>query len=50
MKVSAATTAAARMHAFEILVGPYAVAHLRLTQLASSRKAAPCRMTAYTST
>ena len=32
MKVSAATTAAARMHAFEILVGPYAVAHLRLTQ------------------
>ncbi|MHB8781825.1 MAG: type ISP restriction/modification enzyme [Desulfobacteria bacterium] len=33
MKVSAATTAASRMHAFEILVGPYAVAHLRLTQL-----------------
>jgi hypothetical protein len=33
MKVQAATTAAARMHAFEILVGPYAVAHLRLTQL-----------------
>ncbi len=32
MKVSAATTAAERMHAFEILVGPYAVAHLRLTQ------------------
>ncbi|HYN74412.1 MAG TPA: N-6 DNA methylase, partial [Candidatus Methanoperedens sp.] len=32
MKVSAATTAAARIHAFEILVGPYAVAHLRLTQ------------------
>jgi len=32
MKVSAATTAAARVHAFEILVGPYAVAHLRLTQ------------------
>ena len=33
MKVQAATTAATRMHAFEILVGPYAVAHLRLTQL-----------------
>lgn len=33
MKVQAATTAASRMHAFEILVGPYAVAHLRLTQL-----------------
>jgi len=33
MKVLAATTAASRMHAFEILVGPYAVAHLRLTQL-----------------
>ena len=32
MKVSAATTAAANMHAFELLVGPYAVAHLRLTQ------------------
>jgi hypothetical protein len=32
MKVSAATTAAANMHSFEILVGPYAVAHLRLTQ------------------
>lgn len=32
MKVLAATTAAANMHAFEILVGPYAVAHLRLTQ------------------
>lgn len=33
MKVQAATTAASRIHAFEILVGPYAVAHLRLTQL-----------------
>lgn len=32
MKVSAATNAAANIHAFEILVGPYAVAHLRLTQ------------------
>lgn len=32
MRASAATTAAANMHAFEILVGPYAVAHLRLTQ------------------
>ncbi len=32
MRVSAATTAAANIHAFEILVGPYAVAHLRLTQ------------------
>lgn len=32
MKVSAATNAAANIHAFEILVSPYAVAHLRLTQ------------------
>ena len=32
MRVSAATNAAANIHAFEILVGPYAVAHLRLTQ------------------
>ncbi|MBD2185851.1 type ISP restriction/modification enzyme [Aerosakkonema funiforme] len=32
MRVAAATTAAANIHAFEILVGPYAVAHLRLTQ------------------
>lgn len=32
MRVSAASTAAANIHAFEILVGPYAVAHLRLTQ------------------
>ncbi|MEB3160631.1 MAG: type ISP restriction/modification enzyme [Synechocystis sp.] len=32
MRVSAATTAATNIHAFEILVGPYAVAHLRLTQ------------------
>ena len=32
MKASAATNAAANIHAFEILVGPYAVAHLRLTQ------------------
>ncbi|MFM6003710.1 MAG: hypothetical protein ACKPB7_10635, partial [Sphaerospermopsis kisseleviana] len=32
MKVSAATNAAANIHAFEILVGHYAVAHLRLTQ------------------
>lgn len=31
-RVSAATTAAKNMHAFELLVGPYAVAHLRLTQ------------------
>jgi len=38
MKVQAATTAAARMHAFEILVGPYAVAHLRLTQLLVSEE------------
>ena len=29
---AAATRAAAGVHAFEILVGPYAVAHLRLTQ------------------
>jgi hypothetical protein len=32
IRASAATTAASNMHAFEILVGPYAVAHLRLTQ------------------
>lgn len=32
MRVSAASTAATNIHAFEILVGPYAVAHLRLTQ------------------
>ncbi|PDW03146.1 type ISP restriction/modification enzyme [Candidatus Viridilinea mediisalina] len=31
-RASAATTAAEQMHAFELLVGPYAVAHLRLTQ------------------
>ena len=31
-RASAATTAANNMHAFELLVGPYAVAHLRLTQ------------------
>ncbi|GAB4201497.1 MAG: hypothetical protein OHK0022_23590 [Roseiflexaceae bacterium] len=31
-RVSAATIAARNMHAFELLVGPYAVAHLRLTQ------------------
>ena len=31
-RASAATTAALNMHAFEVLVGPYAVAHLRLTQ------------------
>ena len=31
-RASAATTAAQNMHAFELLVGPYAVAHLRLTQ------------------
>ena len=36
MKVSAATVAARNMHAFEILVGPYSVAHLRLTQLIAS--------------
>lgn len=32
MRRSAATTAAKNVHAFEILIGPYAVAHLRLTQ------------------
>ncbi len=32
MRRRAATTAAKNIHAFEILVGPYAVAHLRLTQ------------------
>lgn len=32
MQARYATTAAHNMHAFEILVGPYAVAHLRLTQ------------------
>lgn len=31
-RVSAATTAARNIHAFELLVGPYTVAHLRLTQ------------------
>lgn len=31
-RAQAATTAARQMHAFELLVGPYAVAHLRLTQ------------------
>ncbi len=31
-RVAAATTAARNVHAFELLVGPYAVAHLRLTQ------------------
>ena len=33
MKATAASTAARNIHAFEILVGPYAVAHLRLTQM-----------------
>lgn len=32
MRKQAATDAANNLHAFEILVGPYAVAHLRLTQ------------------
>lgn len=32
MPPNAATTAAMNIHAFELLVGPYAVAHLRLTQ------------------
>ncbi|MBN1660252.1 MAG: N-6 DNA methylase [Anaerolineae bacterium] len=32
MRATYATTAAKNVHAFEILVGPYAVAHLRLTQ------------------
>ena len=32
MRRNAATTAAKNVHAFELLVGPYAVAHLRLTQ------------------
>ncbi|MFH0799798.1 MAG: type ISP restriction/modification enzyme [Pseudomonadota bacterium] len=32
MRKQAATAAANNLHAFEILVGPYAVAHLRLTQ------------------
>lgn len=32
MRRSAATTAARNVHGFELLVGPYAVAHLRLTQ------------------
>lgn len=31
-RAHAATTAAANLYAFELLVGPYAVAHLRLTQ------------------
>mgnify|MGYP000636887928 FL=1 len=32
MRAQYATSAAKNMHAFELLVGPYAVAHLRLTQ------------------
>ncbi|MBM4287025.1 MAG: DNA methyltransferase [Deltaproteobacteria bacterium] len=32
LRAQAATQAARNIHAFEILVGPYAVAHLRLTQ------------------
>ncbi|MCU1272039.1 MAG: methyltransferase [Acidobacteriaceae bacterium] len=40
MRVSAASTAASNLHAFELLVGPYSVAHLRLTQQLSSEKAA----------
>ena len=32
LRVHAATTGARNIHAFEVLVGPYAVAHLRLTQ------------------
>lgn len=32
MRATAATTAAKNLHAFELLVGPYAVAHLRVTQ------------------
>jgi hypothetical protein len=32
IRAQAASTAAQNMHAFELLVGPYAVAHLRLTQ------------------
>lgn len=32
-RVQAATTAAQNVHAFELLIGPYAVAHLRLSQL-----------------
>lgn len=31
-RVQAATTAAQNIHAFELLIGPYAVAHLRLSQ------------------
>ena len=32
IRAAAATTAANNLHAFELLVGPYAVAHLRVTQ------------------
>jgi hypothetical protein len=32
MRAAGATTAARNVHAFELLVGPYAVAHLRVTQ------------------
>jgi hypothetical protein len=32
LRAHAATTGARNIHAFEVLVGPYAVAHLRLTQ------------------
>ncbi len=38
MKRSAATRAAKNLHSFEALVGPYAVAHLRLTQQVVSEK------------
>ncbi|WKW11486.1 N-6 DNA methylase [Pseudogemmatithrix spongiicola] len=38
---SAASTAAKNLHGFELLVGPYAVAHLRLTQMIHAENAKP---------
>lgn len=38
---SAASTAAKNLHGFELLVGPYAVAHLRLTQMIQAESAKP---------
>lgn len=40
MRANAATQAAQNMHGFEIMVGPYTVAHLRLTQAFNIEKAA----------
>lgn len=40
MRASAATRAAQNLYAFELLVGPYTVAHLRLTQQIQAEKGA----------